>query len=352
MCFVCLSGRMKFGTYLHIRTCELAAYGLIYGAATFLMPTAFGQTHGLQYVIRVGVNDNSFIQTQGNTYDSTLVTNHVLTASLGTTTTNVSATVTTTLTHTQNQVSASCATFVPPPSYGLLGVFGYATTPSIRSIDTIYANSSNLSTGSFVPVIFTFVCSGSIAPTPSAGVSGNGSSSGARAWVSFSSWDPEYILYHTYGSNNITSVYSTTNFTAIGGDGRKFYSCMGFDGTVNSFPNIPQPFVGSVAGNFTTRVYVEALSTNVTLTSASGVMYPKWFGSTSSLPSPALQFQPFGSLKLISWPTNYSDYVLESNTNLATGIWIAATETINVVGTNFQISVIQPTGTKFFRLKK
>jgi hypothetical protein len=337
---------------LFTRTFALAIAFLICGATVFLLPNASAQTHGLQYVIRVGVNDNSFVQTQNNSYDSTLVTNFVLTTSLGTTTTNVSATVTTTITHTQTQVSATCATFVPPPSYGLLGVFGYATTPSIRAIDTIYANSSSIPAGSFVPVVFTFVCSGSIAPTPSVGDAGNGSSSGARAWVSFGGIDPEYALYHTYGSNNITAVYSTTNFIGIGGGGQKIHSCMGFDGSVNSFPNIPQPFVGSVTGDFTNRVYVEALSTNVTLTSASSVIYPKWFATTPALPSPILKIQATGNSASISWPTNYSDYVFQSNTNLATGTWITATETINIVGTNFQISVIQPAGTKFFRLKK
>jgi hypothetical protein len=343
---------MNLRTPSFSRVCFLAVPYLISGAALFIVSDASAQTHGLQYVIRVGVNDNSFIQTQGNTYDSTLVTNNVLTASLGTTTTNVSATVTTTITHTQTQVSASCATFVPPPSYGLLGVFGYATTPSIRAIDTIYANSSSLPINTFVPVVFTLVCSGSIAPTPSVGDAGNGSSSGARAWVSFGGINPEYALYHTYGSNNVTAVYSTTNFIAIGSGSQKIHSCMSFDGAVNSFPNIPQPFVGSVTGNFDNRVYVEALSTNVTLTSASSVIYPKWFATTPALPSPILKIQATGNSASISWPTNYSDYIFQSNTNLATGTWIPATETINIVGTNFQISVIQPTGTKFFRLKK
>ena len=45
---------------------------------------------------------------------------------------------------------------------------------------------------------------------------------------------------------------------------------------------------------------------------------------------------------LLTWPTNFSGYTLQQNTNLNTANWPTAAETVNPVGTNYQ-AVIQTT---------
>jgi len=54
---------------------------------------------------------------------------------------------------------------------------------------------------------------------------------------------------------------------------------------------------------------------------------------------------------IVAWPTAAPGFNLEQNSNLATTTWSTVTNTVNVIGSENQISVAPPTGSKFYRLK-
>jgi hypothetical protein len=53
---------------------------------------------------------------------------------------------------------------------------------------------------------------------------------------------------------------------------------------------------------------------------------------------------------VLAWPTNFSGFLLQQKTNLATTNWVSATNIITVVGTNYQTSDSMDSSTRFFRL--
>ena len=53
---------------------------------------------------------------------------------------------------------------------------------------------------------------------------------------------------------------------------------------------------------------------------------------------------------LLAWPTNFSGYVLQQNTDLRTTNWTTATEPVNSAGANYQATILTTNGPRFFRL--
>jgi hypothetical protein len=54
---------------------------------------------------------------------------------------------------------------------------------------------------------------------------------------------------------------------------------------------------------------------------------------------------------LLAWPTNFSGFYLQQNSELKTTHWVSATNVIGIVGTNYQAHLPTTNGTGFFRLR-
>ena len=53
---------------------------------------------------------------------------------------------------------------------------------------------------------------------------------------------------------------------------------------------------------------------------------------------------------MLTWPTNFSGYTLQQNSNLKTTNWGTAAEAVRPVGTNYQATILTTNGPRFFRL--
>ncbi|MEQ1854162.1 MAG: hypothetical protein ABMA01_21535, partial [Chthoniobacteraceae bacterium] len=62
----------------------------------------------------------------------------------------------------------------------------------------------------------------------------------------------------------------------------------------------------------------------------------------SALPAP-------GSL-LLAWPNGATGWILQESPDLSEGSWLNSTRTVNVVGSEKQVTVSPSTGRRFFRL--
>jgi len=119
-------------------------------------------------------------------------------------------------------------------------------------------------------------------------------------------------------------------------------------------------------------VYTNGTATTVTATPATGFAFVTWtdngeLASTSAsytftnlvnrslvasfvaVPRLSLSaLQP--DALVITWPTNFSGFVLQQNSDLATTNWVDATNVVSIVGTNRQVTITPLTGRGFFRL--
>ena len=128
---------------------------------------------------------------------------------------------------------------------------------------------------------------------------------------------------------------------------------------------------GSASGD---GVYTNGTTTIVTAASAVGYNFISWsdngvvVSTTASYtftnivnrslvanfvvnPNPPMQTQLAGahSFNLI-WPTNYTGFNLQQNSNLRTTNWATASETVSNIGANYQVLVTTTNGPRFFRL--
>jgi uncharacterized repeat protein (TIGR01451 family) len=70
-------------------------------------------------------------------------------------------------------------------------------------------------------------------------------------------------------------------------------------------------------------------------------------------PVPSLTIVQQGANIIISWPQTCTPYALESISELGTAAeWEPVTETVETVGTNFQVTISAAAGNEFYRLKK
>lgn len=69
------------------------------------------------------------------------------------------------------------------------------------------------------------------------------------------------------------------------------------------------------------------------------------------VPAPTISVTRQPSALLLTWPTNFSGYTLQQNTNPNTANWSTAAETVTPAGTNSQAVIQTTNGLRFFRLR-
>lgn len=70
-----------------------------------------------------------------------------------------------------------------------------------------------------------------------------------------------------------------------------------------------------------------------------------------AVPQLSYSIQPAHTLAL-AWPTNFSGFLLQQNSDPSTTNWVNATNAISMVGTNYQATNSTASGARFFRLKQ
>ena len=127
------------------------------------------------------------------------------------------------------------------------------------------------------------------------------------------------------------------------------------------------PNAGSVSGN---GVYTNGSTATATVTPNPGYSFSGWLEngtvvSTSGsftftnivnrslvanfVPQLMVVASPPGSM-LLAWPTNFSGYALQQNTDLHTTNWTVVAEVVNPLGNNYQANVQTTNSFRFFRL--
>jgi hypothetical protein len=132
-----------------------------------------------------------------------------------------------------------------------------------------------------------------------------------------------------------TSVSPATGGTTTG-DG--VYT-NGTTATVTATPNAGYGFV-----NWTDNGSVVSTSASYQFTNEVNRSLVANFGAQLSLSVPQAH------ALVIVWLTNFSGYSLQQNSDLRATNWVSVTNTVNVVGTNYQANIPATNGTRFFRL--
>ena len=129
------------------------------------------------------------------------------------------------------------------------------------------------------------------------------------------------------------------------------------------------PNSGTTTGD---GVYTNGTTTTVTATANGGYGFMNWTENGSIVStSPSYTFTNIVNRSLvanfgaklsawhsqphtlgIAWLTNFNGYVLQQNSDLSTTNWANATNTVNFVGTNCQVSLPTTNSVRFFRLIK
>jgi hypothetical protein len=71
----------------------------------------------------------------------------------------------------------------------------------------------------------------------------------------------------------------------------------------------------------------------------------------SSQPAPVLSIGHSGNEVIVSWPANFSNFILQQNNDLATPNWVDVTNSVNVVGEENQVVISPAVDNNFYRLK-
>ena len=127
---------------------------------------------------------------------------------------------------------------------------------------------------------------------------------------------------------------------------------------------------GTISGD---GVYTNGASATVTATPSAGFKFINWTANgmvTSSSASytftniinqsliatfvatPTLSFAKQHTALALIWPTNFSGFQLQQNSDLGSTNWVSATNVVSIVGTNYQATDSTASGTRFFRLHK
>lgn len=123
-----------------------------------------------------------------------------------------------------------------------------------------------------------------------------------------------------------------------------------------------------------TGVYTNGTTTTVTAMPAAGFAFVNWtdngeFASATAsytftnlvhrslvanfVAQPQLAFsRPQPGVIVVTWPTNFTGFVLQQNANLATTNWMPATTGVSIGGTNYQANIPTTNGPRFFRLAR
>jgi len=71
----------------------------------------------------------------------------------------------------------------------------------------------------------------------------------------------------------------------------------------------------------------------------------------SSQPSPVLSIKYSGEMATVSWPSNFTGFILQQSGDLTATNWVDVTNAVNVVGNENQVTISPVAGNNFFRLK-
>ena len=133
-----------------------------------------------------------------------------------------------------------------------------------------------------------------------------------------------------------TSVSPVNGGTAAG-DG--VYT-NGTTATVVATPNAGYKFI-----NWTENGVVVSTSASYTFTN---VLNQSLVGNFVQAPTLSFTKQP--GMLVLFWPTNLPTFTLQQSVALGTTNWVAATEPVTLIGTNYQLSVLTTNSARFFRL--
>ena len=144
-----------------------------------------------------------------------------------------------------------------------------------------------------------------------------------------------YLALYTNGAlaginTSVTTTFSSVNdlFSYVG---RSLYSADPYpDFTLDEF-----------------RIYTGALAASEI--AATQVLGPNQLLSTAS---PAISASVSGDNATLSWPLAAAGYTILTTTNLATGNWMAAGATPQIVGNQWQAVLPVAGDTRFYRLEK
>jgi hypothetical protein len=70
------------------------------------------------------------------------------------------------------------------------------------------------------------------------------------------------------------------------------------------------------------------------------------------LPRPTLAVAASGNNVVLSWPTNFTSFQLQTNANVTGGAWAGFTNQPTAQGTNYQVTITAPANATYFRLKR
>jgi hypothetical protein len=97
-----------------------------------------------------------------------------------------------------------------------------------------------------------------------------------------------------------------------------------------------------------------AVTSSVTLSLAThinGTLYAYRVDNIAMQQIPSLVLRPSGTNVVISWPTNFVGFSLQSATNWNAASWVAVTNNTVIIATNYSVTVRANRRTQFFRLR-
>ena len=118
----------------------------------------------------------------------------------------------------------------------------------------------------------------------------------------------------------------------------------------NPTPANPDYFGNAVAAVATDQVLIAAYGDSTTAPSA-GAAY--FYTLNVTVPNPNLRiFRTATNTAVVAWPATTGGWTLQSHTNLVATNWTAATNEVNVAGSEYQVIISPPSGNKYFRLAR
>jgi hypothetical protein len=132
---------------------------------------------------------------------------------------------------------------------------------------------------------------------------------------------------------------------------------------------VASPLAGGTTGG--DNVYTNGTTATVTAAPNAGYRFTGWTENGTALSTtasytftnvvnrslvanfalaPTITATKQGAALLLTWPTSFSGFALQQNTNLNSANWTAAAEPISTVGNNYQAVIQTTNGPRFFRL--
>ncbi len=129
------------------------------------------------------------------------------------------------------------------------------------------------------------------------------------------------------------------------------YTGLVFIASTNGVPVSPAISDYFVEGTWIGTITVSQTATNLVLSASDGSGHIGLANTISIANLPQLSTAASGSTLYISWPVNPSGFILQTSTNLASGIWVSvSTSPLQIGGQNIEPIVIGTSSNAFYRL--